>query len=29
MALIEAGYGFTRTAHEAHNLFGWKAPERG
>lgn len=29
MGLVEAGYGFTRTAQQAHNLFGWKAPERG
>ncbi|WP_031358171.1 glucosaminidase domain-containing protein [Caballeronia sordidicola] len=29
MALVEAGYGFTRTAQQAHNLFGWKAPEHG
>jgi hypothetical protein len=29
MALVEAGYGFTRTAQQAHNLFGWKAPVHG
>lgn len=29
MALVEAGYGFTRTAQQAHNLFGWKAAEHG
>ncbi|BCZ85301.1 glucosaminidase domain-containing protein [Paraburkholderia terrae] len=29
MALVEAGYGYTRTAQHAHNLFGWKAPVRG
>jgi len=26
MAMLESGYGFTRTAQLANNLFGWKAP---
>jgi hypothetical protein len=29
MALVESGYGFTRTAQYAHNLFGWKASKLG
>lgn len=28
MALVESGYGFTRTAQYAHNIFGWKISER-
>jgi hypothetical protein len=24
MAIVESGYGWTRTALEAHNFFGWK-----
>jgi Mannosyl-glycoprotein endo-beta-N-acetylglucosaminidase len=27
MSMEESGYGFTRTAQFAHNVFGWKAPE--
>ncbi|MBK8211803.1 MAG: glucosaminidase domain-containing protein [Rhodospirillales bacterium] len=27
MSMLESGYGFTRTAQFANNLFGWKAPQ--
>ena len=27
MSMLESGYGFTRTAQFANNLFGWKAPD--
>lgn len=27
MSMLESGYGFTRTAQFAKNLFGWKAPK--